>query len=385
MIRVLLVIDDFEYGGAQRQVVELANGLDPARFDVHVCALSEYVPLAQGLRDRERRLHVIPKRCTVDFTVVPRLARLLRRLRADIAHSYLFSADIAARLAGCLAGTPVVIGSERNTNYRLKKRNLWAYRLTRGCVDLIIANSNAGAQFNSRTLGHSPAQYRVVHNGVDTARFAPRDVEAVRGELGISPDEHVVGMFASLKPQKNHTLFFATAKRILARLPNVRFLLVGDELYGGLHGSDEYKRSMNRLIDELGIRDWCLFCGNRNDVERLYPVCDVTALSSLYEGTPNVLLESMACGVPVVATDVSDNAYVAPDGKVGYLVPIGDEVALADRVCRLLEDQALRAEMGRRARAWIEEEFSTQQLAKKTEAIYLEVLGTKLAEAAGHA
>jgi glycosyltransferase involved in cell wall biosynthesis len=312
----------------------------------------------------------------VDFTVVPRLARLLRRLRADIVHSYLFSAEIAARLAGRFAGTPVIIGSERTTNYRLKKRNLWAYRLTRGCVDLIIANSNAGAAFNSRLLGHSPSLYRVVHNGVDTARFTAQDPRPIRHELGLEQDESVVGMFASFKPQKNHALLFAAFQRVAASWPRTRLLLVGDELVGGAHGADEYKSRMQALVDELGIRRHCLLLGNRGDVERLYPACDVTILSSLCEGTPNVLLESMACGVPVVATDVSDNRYVAPDGEVGYIVPLDDAAAMADRICRLLANKDLRQQLGKQARRWTEREFSIGQLAKKTEAVYLEALAS---------
>jgi glycosyltransferase involved in cell wall biosynthesis len=85
----------------------------------------------------------------------------------------------------------------------------------------------------------------------------------------------------------------------------------------------------------------------------------------------------MACGLPVVATNVSDNAYVVPDGRVGYVVPVGDEAALADRICRLLNDAQLRLQMGRNARTWVEQEFSTSRLAEKTTAIYLEALNSK--------
>ena len=98
MTRLLFVISNFEYGGAQRQVVELANHLDPRRFEAHVCSLSPYTPLATSLRDASSRLHVIPKLAKFDVTVVPRLASLLRRLQIDIVQSYLFDADIAARL-----------------------------------------------------------------------------------------------------------------------------------------------------------------------------------------------------------------------------------------------------------------------------------------------
>ncbi len=376
-IKLLLVISNLEYGGAQRQVVELANHLDHARLNVHVCSLSRYVPLANALKDPERRLHVINKAFKFDLTVVPRLARLLRSVGADVIHSYLFDAEIAARLAGRLAGTRVIVGSERNTDYTLKRRQLIAYRLTRNCVDVIVANSRAGADFNSRMLGHDPRLYRVVHNGVDTKRFCTGDGGAVRCELDIRPDEQVVGMFASFKQQKNQPLFLAAAKRVLGRFPKTRLLLVGEELYQGMHGSDEYRHGVYRLIDDLGLRERCVLPGNRDDVERLYRACDVTVLPSLFEGTPNVALESMACGVPVVATDVSDNSYIIPHGRVGYVVPPGDEDALAERICRLLENTAERLEMGQRAREWVAKEFSITRLAERTAEVYETALADK--------
>jgi glycosyltransferase involved in cell wall biosynthesis len=371
---VVLVIDNLEYGGAQRQVVEVANHIDPARFDVHICSLSGYVPLADRLVDRGRRLHVITKKWKYDVTVIPRLAKLLHGLRADIVHGYLFAAEITARLAGRLACTPLIFGSERNTDYHLKRRQLITYRLTRGCMDLLLANSNAGMLFDCRMFGYRPSQCRVVHNGVDTQRFRPHNERALRRELGIGDAEYVLGMFASFKKQKNHPLLLRAARSVLKRLPQTRLLLVGDELYGGMYGSDEYKRDMDRLVEELDLRERCLFLGNRHDVDRLYNVCDLTVLPSLYEGTPNVALESMACGVPVIATQVSDNAQIIPDGRVGYVIPLGDEAALCERICRLLEDSPRRRQMGQEARAWVEAEFSLARLVDKTARVYQDAL-----------
>lgn len=368
--RVVLVISNLEYGGAQRQVIELVNHMDRNRFDMHICSLSEYVPLASGLTESERRLHIIPKRHKFDISTVYRLQGLLRQLRADVVHGYLFNAQIASRLAGRLAGTPLVVGSERNTDYTLMRRHLVTFRLTRSCVDVVIANSNAGAMFNQQLLGLAPSQYHVVHNGVNTDRFRPMDASALRRELGLRDNEPVVGMFASYKPQKNHPLFFAAARRVLRDVPNARFMAVGDALHGGLRDTDTYKCSIVEMVDALGIRDRCLFVENRPDPERLYPVCDVTVLPSFHEGTPNVLLESMAAGVPVVATDVSDNRYVVPEGRAGYVVPLGDEEALADRLRRLLTDASLRRRMGCDARRWVEEEFSSRRLADKTAQVY---------------
>jgi glycosyltransferase involved in cell wall biosynthesis len=366
----MLLISNLEYGGAQRQVVELANHLDPERFEVHVGSLSDYLPLAEGLRCP---VHVVRKRWKYDLTVVPRLARLLRRLRIDLVQSYLFDADVAARLAGRLAGAAVV-GSERNTDYELRPQQRIGYRLTHGLADLIIANSRAGAAFNGRLLGYDPEFYRVVHNGVDTTRFRPGDASALRTELGLAADERVVGMFASFKEQKNHPLAFEAARRVLAAEPQARFVFVGDVLWAGLHGSDAYRERMERLVDEMGIRPRCLFLGNRSDVAELYRACDVTLLPSLFEGTPNVVLESLASGVPVVATDVADNRIIIPDGEVGHVVPLGDPDALAARLLALLRDDAARRRLGQAARAWAEREFATDVLARKTGAIYEEVL-----------
>lgn len=371
---IVLVISNLEFGGAQRQVIELANGFDASAFDVHVVSLSEYVPLGKSLRDCASRLHVLPKRRKFDLGLIKRLADLLRSLRADVVYGFLFDAVIASGLAGRLAGTKVVVGSERNTDYVLKGTQRIAYRLTRPCFDLMIANSNAGAQFNSQTIGLDIAKYRVVHNGVDTRRFQLRDATGIRSELGIAANELIVGMFASFKQQKNHEMFFRAARLVSDRVPFARFLLVGDELHAGMHGSSDYKRAMMRLVDELDLRSRCIFLGNRPDVEALYPVCDVTVLPSHFEGTPNVLLESMACGVPVIATNVSDNAIVAPEGEVGFIVRAGEVRGFADRMIGILTDSVLRKKMSERARQWVEQEFSIAKLVMKTQGILEQAL-----------
>jgi glycosyltransferase involved in cell wall biosynthesis len=149
-----------------------------------------------------------------------------------------------------------------------------------------------------------------------------------------------------------------------------------------MHGSDAYKDRILTMVDDMGLREHCVFLGNRNDVELLYPACDVTVLPSLFEGTPNVALESMACAVPVVATDVSDNALVVPDGRAGFVVPLGRPELLAARVLALLSDKQERLRIGRAAREWVEQEFSTARLAEKTEAVYRETLETRASIAA---
>jgi glycosyltransferase involved in cell wall biosynthesis len=371
--RVLIVISNLGFGGAERQVVEFANNADPSELDLQLCSLSTNVPLAAQLRD-PARLHIIPKRGKYDLRVVLGLARLLREQRIDIVHGYLFDAEIAAALAGRLAGTKAIVGSERSSMYSLSRVKRLAYRLARGCFDRIIANSSAGAQFNRRALGHASEKYRIVRNGVDVQRFHPMDRLAARTALGIGTQEKVVGMFATFKWQKNHALLLRAAKLLLPQCPELRLLFVGDTLGGNWEGSSDYAQSVHTLADELGLRAVCTFLGNRTDLPQLYSACDVTVLPSLLEGTPNAVLESMACGCPVIATDVGDNAIVAPHRRVGLIVPLGDPPALAAAILEVLNDPVWRAQMARDAREWAEREFSLNALSAGMLRVYRELL-----------
>jgi len=377
-LTAVVAISDLEYGGAQRQVVELVNNMDPAVCRFHVCSLSRFTPLAASFHPSGEILSLVPRRFRLDFTVVPRLAALLRRLRADVVHGFLFDATVAGRLAARLAGRVAMIDSERNTDYKTKRTDYMALRATQRWNELTIANSRAGADFNSQLFGRCRDRYRVIHNGVDVDRFAPRDAAATRSSIGLKEGQPVVGMFASFKPQKNHLVWLRAVRCVLERVPNAKFLFVGDELHGGGSDSIAFKKTIQQTVAELQLAPHCLFLGNRQDVENYYNACTITVLPSLREGTPNVALESMACGVPVVASRVSDNAYIIPDGEAGYTVPVNDEAALADCVCRLLLDQESRRKMSARARAWVTAEFSCRRLAEKTVAVYREAVRIRL-------
>ena len=230
---VAIVISNLEFGGAQQQIVELANNLGPDRFDAHVVSLAKFVPLASSLRIPKERQHIVAKRWKFDVTVPLRLASLFRSIDAKIVHGFLFDAEIACRLAARLAGIEICIGSERNCDYTRRKIQLFAYRVTKSLQIKCVANSNAGAKFNSELLDYPDDHYAIVHNGVNISRFRPGDGTAVRERHEIRPNETVVGVFGSFKAQKNHKLFFKAAAVLAARHSNVRFLLVGDQLQGG--------------------------------------------------------------------------------------------------------------------------------------------------------
>jgi glycosyltransferase involved in cell wall biosynthesis len=371
-LRVLLLISSLEHGGAERQVVELARRLDRRRFEPLIVSLSDNVPLASGLEDRERDLVIVPKRWKYDLGTVARVARLMRERAVDVVHAFLFDSEIVARLAARRARVNVVIASERNADYVRPWSHRVALRVTRSAFDVMIANSEAGKRFNVRTQRLDPDRIHVVRNGVDTERFRPTDSAPLRRELGILPGEPVVGMIAAFKRQKRHADYFRLAQVILRRSPEARFLCVGEPLRDNHQGAADYHKRMRALVETLGIAPRFLFLGRRDDMPAVYSLCDVTVLTSEHEGTPNVLIESLACGVPVVATDVADNRAIIRDGQVGYLAPVGDVPLLARRVRELLEDETLRRRLGTQGRVWVQSEFSLETMTRKTETVYWE-------------
>jgi glycosyltransferase involved in cell wall biosynthesis len=190
-------------------------------------------------------------------------------------------------------------------------------------------------------------------------------------------------MVASFKPQKNHLLFLEVARRVRAWIPDALFVCAGEPLRGagegrlslragtGAHRNvDAYHRRVGEALKDHGLEGGCRLLGRVDGVEQVYNACDITVLTSIHEGTPNVLLESMASGVPVVATAVADNAMIVPDGRVGHVVSPEDPDGMADRVHALLSDPARREELGRAAREWVLREFSTAALARKTGSVY---------------
>jgi glycosyltransferase involved in cell wall biosynthesis len=210
---------------------------------------------------------------------------------------------------------------------------------------------------------------------VDTDRFSPRPVNGIRQQLGLGPADRVVGMVATFKRQKNHAMFFRVAARVVAEHPNTWFVCVGEPLRDGQQEADAYHREMVELIRALGVRERCLLLGARRDVPDLYNLFDVALLTSEREGTPNALLEAMASGVPVVVTDVADNAIHVADGVTGFVVPLGDVAAMTTRVNALLGDCTRRRAMGRAGRAHVCERYSLATMADRMGAVYELALG----------
>jgi len=196
-------------------------------------------------------------------------------------------------------------------------------------------------------------KFSVVRNGIELpAPLAPGQRETLRAQLGLAPDAMVVGMVARLAPQKGVGIFVRAAARVLERQPRTVFVLVG----GGPLEAEVRARVLELKLAPEQFK----ILGHRQDAERLYPAFDIVALSSLYEGLPYVLLEAMAWGVPVVATDVLGSRDVVSDGETGFLARPNDPDHIADRILVLIEDRPFMRRCAEAARKRVQEQFSLQ-------------------------
>jgi glycosyltransferase involved in cell wall biosynthesis len=363
-----LLVNDLRIGGAERQLIELARGLDKSRFRVLVATLYSGQPLERELRHAPGvDLVSLERKGKWDFGVVRRLALLLRDHEVGIIQPFLTPSTAFGLAAALMARTPVKIVTERcgvrlNTSPGNKAYRFVEDRLTR-FADAVVPNSEAGRDY-VLSRGISEDKVRVIYNGVAPERSTcePDDRNAVRALHGIRPDEPVVGIVASLTPAKDHETFLLAASIIRQHVPSTRFLIVGD---GPL------RERLEARAAELGLSGTAVFAGHRTQVAPYIGAMDVAVLSSCdHEGCSNFLLEAMGLSRPVVATDVGGNRELFSSGEAGLFVEPGDAVAMATATLRILTAPYLAEEFGARGRTVFERRFTLPTMVRAYENLY---------------
>jgi glycosyltransferase involved in cell wall biosynthesis len=357
-IKILHLITGLDTGGAEVSLQRLTGAMARDRFENVVVSLTAPGALSASIREQGIRVDAIRMpRSLPTPPAIWRLYRLLRLERPDILQTWLYHSDLAGLLTGRAAGVPAIAWNIRCSNMGEEYRrgikgsliSLLA-RLSR-YPDAIVANSHAGRDEHA-ALGYSPRRWAVLENGFDLKIFKPEVYAraSLRNEIGLPHDSVLIGLVARFDPMKNHEGFMCAAAELLSTDPAVHFVLVGD-------GIDDGNRDLNRLIDRLGIRHRIHLLGRREDVPKITAGLDIATCCSLGEGFPNVVGEAMACAVPCVVTDVGDAARIV--GDTGIVVPASNVQALARGWHELLAKGAAgRAELGRRAVARIESEYS---------------------------
>ena len=367
-MRLLLVISDLAFHGAQKQVVELSRGLAARGHDVCIYTLNDDAPRARELEGSGVELVTDQKRSKLDFAVIRRLRARIRAMRADIVHGFLYDGDLYARIAAFGTGAKV-LNSERSTNYTLSRGQKLGHVLTKWLVDGVVANSRAGARFAEKLYGYDPRHMHVVWNGMKLEDLERKAVSSAdyRTEF-FGPGEHKVAcMIGHIKPAKDYPLALDTAAALVKLDPGWRVLFIGESLSHSAYkpGQDsdtsDYKRAAMEQYERLGIAERVRFAGARSDCPAILAQCDVQFHTSRWEGFPNAVLEGMVLGVPVVSTDYSDIKDILP--RPSQVVASRRPEELARAIIAAYDDrQAIAQEQKRWVRAHASIENATREL-----------------------
>ncbi len=370
---VVLYTDSETFGGAEVQLISLAERLDRREF--HPIVVHSPSQALGPMLDRLRALHVeivaVPPMLGVrHLGRAARLASLLRARHAEILHAHK-SHPTAGRyglLAGILAGCRTVVSTDQLRTLVLPaRRHVLFHRALSRHMAAHIAVSGSVRDYLVSALGLRAGKIRVIPNWVEPDDFVKTaDPAEKRRELGIPAGSVVIGMVARFHEQKGHLDLVAAAGHLVTRYRDLVFVLVGE---GPTRDAVEVRVRVSNLAPHF------LFLGQRGDVPAVLAAMDVLVLPSYYEGLPVSVLEAMAAGKPVVATAVDGTVDVIADGVSGLLVPPGDAAKLAGALSLLIEDAERRATMGAAGRERVLARFAAGPLVEVTERVYREGLG----------
>ena len=368
--KILQVIATLVISGAEGQLFELVRRMDKGKYSIIVCVLRERGYYAQKLEELGIKVVELRKNKRLDLGMFFKLVRLMKVEKIDLVHTYMFTSNTWGRFAALLAGVPIIIAGERGAARWKSKFYLLIDRVLARFSDKIMANSNGVVDFYVSESGISRDKFLVVHNGVDVDKFRRQQISLkIKQELNIPQGNAVIGTIGRLMAQKGYKFFLMAAKLIQQRFPSVNFLIVGEGLE---------LEELRSLSHKLEIADNVIFAGFRDDIPEILSIFDIFVSSSLYEGLPNVVLEAMASGLPVVATNVEGSSEVVIDGKTGFLVPAKNYMILAEKVLFFLENVDLARKMGQMGKERVEKEFSFDKMVREMCSFYDEISHKRL-------
>ena len=365
-INVLYLIWTLEMGGAEHVVVNLARGLDRTRFTPMVCCLNWKGRLAEELEREGIRVVALEKSSRWDLRVVGKLVGLLRRERIHILHTHLWSASFWGRIAARLARVPVVVITEHNVDTWRNRFHLLADQWLSRRTDRLIFVSQVVQEFYRQQLVLPLEKCQVVYNGIDLEACRVNGHAAeVRASWGIPAGARVVGTIGRLAERKGHRFFIEAMRTVAATSPNVVGVIVGE---------GRIRDELAAAIEAAGLRETVRLVGYCPEIAQALSALDLFVLPSLMEGFPLAILEAMAAGKPVVATDVGGTVETMEPGRTGLLVPPANSQALAEAILSLLNDPARAVRMGQAGRARAEERFSLPAMIRETQTLYLDTI-----------
>ena len=370
---ILYVVTKLELGGAQKQALSLMRRLNNEEYNIFLFTadvgllMSEALAIS-GITVKRSRFIERPISPLKDLLALFEIYGFIKEKQIDIVHTHSSKAGIIGRLAARLAGVKIIIHTVHGWSFNdyqpfwTRLLYIWLERWIGGFTDRLIVVSRYDQEKGLSNNIAGKDRYSVIRYGIDYAEFSGKqDAGKARQELGLNADDVVVGMVACFKPQKSPGDFVRLAGLINQSLPGVKFVLVGD---GAL------RENIEDLISQYNLPNNMFLLGWREDIPEILSAIDVFALTSLWEGLPISVLEAFASHKPVVATDTGGVREVVFENKTGFLAPLGDVKAMAEKVKILLNDKSLRLKMGDNAHSSLGVSYRVDYMVNSTKDLY---------------
>ena len=354
------------YGGGERYLELLFGRLDRTRYRAMLIC-PEPGPFVGRMKERGVETHLVHLAPLFNPLALWRLTRLLRQKRVTILQTHGARANFYGRIAGRLAGVPVIISTVHNSlkDYEVRSLRRWLYafllRLTLPLVHRIVCVSEANRRDLIEECPAASAKAYTVYNGVDPSAFPSQlDRQTVRQKFGITQGPVLVTI-ARLTEQKGHRYLMQALPRLLQTWPQLCCMFVGE---------GELRDALHHMAIDLGVEQACRFMEIREDIADILAAVDVVVLPSSSEGFPFVLLEALAMGCPVVASRVNGIPELIENQKTGLLVSPRDPHALMVAIREVLSNPTAASKMGAEGRAVVRERFTVDRMVANTTAIF---------------
>ena len=355
------VVLSLRVGGLERVVVDLVKGFRDSNYSCVVCCLGTRGEFAADVDALGVPLYVLHKKNGLDLRLIFRLARFLREHNVTIVHTHNPGPHIYGLLAARLAGVPVRVHTRHGRNFPDNKKRVWINRILSWGTDAIVPVSDDAGVVATNVERVNPKKIHRIWNGIDINLYTPQ-----RDPVAGPP---VIGTVARLSPEKDQKTMLAAFRHVLEKIPDARLILAGDGPCATELHEEAAKLGLNGHVDFLGQ------CSNVPEVLRHM---SIFTLSSTTEGLSMTLLEAMATGLPIVATDVGGNRELLQPPQCGLVVPARDPRALGHAYIELLHDPQRRAQMSASSRARAVQYFSIDYTLSAYTKLYDQLMARKL-------
>jgi glycosyltransferase involved in cell wall biosynthesis len=373
-IRVVYIIDSIfsPTGGSERQLLLLLEGLDRQKFDPSLCVLQDSSWLQNNFSlCPVYILGISSFKNPRAWIKILKFAMWLKHNKIDVTQSHFLDATFVGVTTSWLARVPGIVATRKSQGYWKNGEDFFLQRILNRVPDVFVANSEATRLWASQTEGIPDKRIQVIHNGLSSSEqylFSEASRIKAREMMGMHPDDFVVGIVANLRPVKRIDVFLQSAKLVRNEISNAKFIVIGE---------GKERPRLEAMADNLGLRDDVLFMGSRYDVPEILLGFDVGVLSSDSESFSNSVVEYMAAGLPIVATDVGGCREAFGDSPAGFIIETGDSLAMAQSIFYINKTKSLILQAREINPLRVQNMFSKRNYIKNYENLYTELISNR--------